>query len=66
MHFSPRHGDVNLVLEPILRTICAEAVATPTLTIETVTICSQLAPETICLPFKITLGDMLNAPGVRG
>lgn len=57
----PYMGDIHLVLEPILRTLGAEVVVPPKPTTETVTIGTQLAPETICLPFKITLGGMLKA-----
>lgn len=57
----PYMGDIHLILEPILRTIGADVVVPPEPNKDTIAIGSQLAPETICLPFKITLGNMLNA-----
>ncbi|NPV13603.1 hypothetical protein HPY86_01555 [candidate division WOR-3 bacterium] len=57
----PYMGDIHLVLEPILRTLGADVVIPPEPNKNTVAIGTQIAPETICLPFKITLGNMLNA-----
>lgn len=57
----PYMGDIRLVLEPILRTLGAEVVVPPEPNRETVARGAQLAPETICLPFKVTLGNILRA-----
>ncbi|MEO0053824.1 MAG: acyl-CoA dehydratase activase-related protein, partial [candidate division WOR-3 bacterium] len=57
----PYMGDIRLVLEPILRKLGAEVVVPPEPNRETVARGAQLAPETICLPFKVTLGNILQA-----
>jgi len=57
----PYMGDIQLVLEPILRKLGAEVIIPPEPNRETVAIGARLAPETICLPFKVTLGNILRA-----
>lgn len=57
----PYMGDIRLVLEPILRELGAEVVVPPEPNRETVARGAQLSPETICLPFKVTLGNILRA-----
>ncbi|MGQ9707300.1 MAG: 2-hydroxyacyl-CoA dehydratase [bacterium] len=57
----PYMGDISLVLEPILRHLGAEVVVPSEPNRETVALGAQLAPETICLPFKVTLGNIIRA-----
>ncbi|MGB9742636.1 MAG: hypothetical protein ACP5JB_00395 [candidate division WOR-3 bacterium] len=57
----PYMGDIQLVLEPILQELGAEVVVPPEPNRETLAAGVQLAPETICLPFKVTLGNMVRA-----
>lgn len=57
----PYMGDIYLVLEPILRTLGAEVVSPPASNKEAMALGAQLAPETICLPFKVTLGNMVQS-----
>lgn len=57
----PYMGDIYLILEPMLRILGAEVIVPPEPNTETLTLGAQLAPETICLPFKLTLGNMLEA-----
>jgi predicted nucleotide-binding protein (sugar kinase/HSP70/actin superfamily) len=54
-------GDIRLILEPILKTLGAEVVVPPEPNRETVALGARLAPETICLPFKVTLGNIVRA-----
>lgn len=54
-------GDIRLVLEPILHELGAEVIIPPEPNRETVALGAQLAPETICLPFKVTLGNIIRA-----
>ncbi|MEO0005051.1 MAG: 2-hydroxyacyl-CoA dehydratase [candidate division WOR-3 bacterium] len=57
----PYMGDIRLVLEPILHELGAEVIIPPEPNRETVALGAQLAPETICLPFKVTLGNIIRA-----
>ncbi len=57
----PYMGDIRLVLEPIMRELGATVIIPPPPNRETVALGAQLAPETFCLPFKITLGNIVRA-----
>ncbi len=57
----PYMGDIYLVLQPMLQMLGAEVIIPPEPNKETVAIGAQLAPETMCLPFKVTLGNMVRA-----
>ncbi|MEO0070167.1 MAG: hypothetical protein ABIK18_05175 [candidate division WOR-3 bacterium] len=57
----PYMGDIYIVLTPMLETLGAEVIVPPEPNAETLTLGAQLAPETICLPFKLTLGNMVEA-----
>ncbi len=57
----PYMGDIQIVLEPILRHLGAETVIPAGPNKETLALGAQLAPETMCLPFKVTLGNMVKA-----
>jgi predicted nucleotide-binding protein (sugar kinase/HSP70/actin superfamily) len=55
----PYMGSIRLVLEPILRTLGADVVRAPEPGRVTLERGARLAPEMMCLPFKVTLGNML-------
>ncbi|MBM3315725.1 CoA protein activase, partial [candidate division WOR-3 bacterium] len=55
----PYMGDIRLVLQPMLETLGCEVVTPPDPTAETLARGARLAPELMCLPFKVTLGNML-------
>ncbi len=57
----PYMGDIRLVLEPIMQELGAQVVIPPPPNRETIALGVQLAPETFCLPFKITLGNIVRA-----
>lgn len=56
----PFMGAIHVVLEPIMHELGAEVVLPPPPTDETVATGSRLAPEAMCLPFKVTLGNMVQ------
>ncbi|MEO0085952.1 MAG: hypothetical protein ABIK37_04915 [candidate division WOR-3 bacterium] len=55
----PYMGTVHMVLEPIMRELGSKVIVPPSPTDETVATGARLAPEAMCLPFKITLGNMV-------
>ncbi len=57
----PYMGDIHIVLKPIIETLGAEVITPPEPNKETLQLGTRFSPETICLPFKITLGNMLRA-----
>ncbi len=57
----PYMGDIHIILESILRHIGVETIIPPNPNKDTLAMGAQLAPETICLPFKVTLGNMVKA-----
>jgi predicted nucleotide-binding protein (sugar kinase/HSP70/actin superfamily) len=56
----PHLGTAPIALHAILQAMGAEVVLPPKLTRETIEIGARLAPETMCIPFKITLGSMVR------
>jgi predicted nucleotide-binding protein (sugar kinase/HSP70/actin superfamily) len=52
-------GSIRLVLQPMLETLGCEVIAPPEPSAATVARGARLAPETMCLPFKVTLGNIL-------
>jgi predicted nucleotide-binding protein (sugar kinase/HSP70/actin superfamily) len=60
----PYMGDIRLILEPILKELGAEVIVPPEPNRETVALGAKLAPETMCLPFKVTLGNIVRALGL--
>jgi len=56
----PYMGNIALVLEPMLRALGAEVVVPPAPTRATVELGARLAPELMCVPFKVTLGNMVR------
>lgn len=55
----PYMGSIRLVLQPMLETLGCQVVVPPEPTTATVTRGVRFAPEMMCLPFKVTLGNML-------
>lgn len=55
----PYMGSITLVLQPILETLGCQVVVPPEPTAATVARGARFAPEMMCLPFKVTLGNML-------
>jgi len=53
-------GSAPIAIEGLLRALGAEVVMPPKPTRETIELGSRLAPEMMCIPFKITLGNMLR------
>ena len=53
-------GTAPIALHALLRTLGAEVVVPPKPTRETVELGARLAPEMMCVPFKITLGNMVR------
>jgi predicted nucleotide-binding protein (sugar kinase/HSP70/actin superfamily) len=54
----PYMGTAPIALDALLRALGAEVVLPPKPTRATVELGARLAPETMCVPFKITLGNM--------
>lgn len=56
----PYMGSIRLVIAPILEAMGAQVVTPPEPSAETMAAGARLAPELMCLPFKVTLGSMLR------
>jgi len=56
----PYMGTAPIALDALLRTLGAEVILPPKPSRETVEIGARLAPEMMCVPFKITLGNMVR------
>ncbi|MCX6840767.1 MAG: hypothetical protein NTX53_00490 [candidate division WOR-3 bacterium] len=56
----PYMGTAPIALDGLLRTLGAEVVLPPKPTRATIELGTRLAPETMCVPFKITLGNMVR------
>ena len=54
-------GNVWVTLMTIFRELNIDALPAPPTTRRTLSLGVKYAPETICLPFKITLGNMIEA-----
>lgn len=57
----PHLGNLWIPLKAFFSGIGIEVVAPPPTTRKTVAIGAQLAPETACLPLKVTIGNMIEA-----
>ncbi|HDR00071.1 MAG TPA: hypothetical protein ENN51_07305 [candidate division WOR-3 bacterium] len=57
----PYMGEIRLVIAPILRELGADPVVPPPPDRESRTLGVQLAPELMCIPFKLTLGNMVRS-----
>ena len=56
----PYMGTAPIALQALIRALGAEVVLPPKPTRETVELGARLAPEMMCVPFKITLGNMVR------
>lgn len=56
----PYMGTAPIALQGLLRTLGAEVVLPPKPTRETIELGARLAPEMMCVPFKMTLGNMVR------
>ena len=56
----PYMGTAPIALDALLRMLGAEVVLPPKPTRATLELGARLAPETMCVPFKITLGNMVR------
>jgi predicted nucleotide-binding protein (sugar kinase/HSP70/actin superfamily) len=56
----PHLGTAPIALQALMQAMGADVVMPPKLTRETIEIGARLAPETMCIPFKITLGSMVR------
>jgi predicted nucleotide-binding protein (sugar kinase/HSP70/actin superfamily) len=56
----PYMGTAPIALDALLRALGAEVVMPPKPTRATIELGARLAPETMCVPFKITLGNMVR------
>ncbi|MEO0079654.1 MAG: hypothetical protein ABIK44_03140 [candidate division WOR-3 bacterium] len=56
----PYMGNIALILEPMLRELGADVVLPPPPTRATLELGTRLAPEMMCIPFKVTLGNMVK------
>ncbi len=56
----PYMGTAPIALQALLRTLGADVVIPPKPTRETMELGARLAPEMMCVPFKITLGNMVR------
>jgi len=56
----PYMGTAPIALQALLRALGVEVVLPPKPTRETVELGARLAPEMMCVPFKITLGNMVR------
>lgn len=57
----PHMGDVWLPLVTILRGVGVEPVVPPPYTKQTLSLGVRYSPEGVCIPFKLTLGSMIQA-----
>jgi predicted nucleotide-binding protein (sugar kinase/HSP70/actin superfamily) len=57
----PYMGEVRVALAPILRTLGAEVIVPPPPDREVLELGVRLAPELMCIPFKLTLGNMVRS-----
>ncbi len=56
----PYMGTAPIALDALLRALGAEVVLPPKPTRATLELGARLAPETMCVPFKLTLGNMVR------
>ncbi|MBU0493143.1 MAG: CoA protein activase [Chloroflexi bacterium] len=57
----PHIGEAYVALEVLFRTMGLDVVSPPLSSQRTLTLGSQLSPEFICVPFKVILGNMIEA-----
>ncbi|WP_371365693.1 hypothetical protein SRRS_03590 [Sporomusa rhizae] len=57
----PHMGTLSIVLKTLFTKLDCQVVAPPPITKYTMELGAQLSPETVCLPFKITLGNFIEA-----
>jgi predicted nucleotide-binding protein (sugar kinase/HSP70/actin superfamily) len=57
----PYMGNIYIPLRGILKSLGCEVVIPPKPNRQTVEIGARLSPELMCIPFKITLGNLINA-----
>ncbi len=57
----PHMGNVYVPLRTAFRELGVETVVPPPSSSRTLTLGTKYSPETLCLPFKITLGNMIEA-----
>lgn len=57
----PYMGTAPVALEGLLRRLGADVVVPPKPTRETIELGARLAPEMMCVPFKVTLGNMVRS-----
>jgi predicted nucleotide-binding protein (sugar kinase/HSP70/actin superfamily) len=56
----PHVGTAPIALEALLRSLGTEVLVPPKLTRATLELGARLAPESMCVPFKLTLGNMVR------
>lgn len=54
-------GTLSIVLETLFQSLGHETVMPPPISKRTLELGTQYAPETVCLPFKLTLGNFIEA-----
>lgn len=57
----PHMGHLDIVLETLLRGLGCQVKAPPAVTKRTLELGTKYSPETVCLPFKIVLGNFIEA-----
>lgn len=57
----PHMGTLTIVLKTLFTELGCQVVVPPPTTKYTMELGAQLSPETVCLPFKITLGNFIEA-----
>lgn len=57
----PQMGDLNIPLQTLFRELKIETLIPPPLTNKTLNLGTKYAPESACLPFKLVLGNFIEA-----
>lgn len=57
----PHMGNVNIVMEDLLKRLGTEFINPPKTTSKTIALGASLSPELACFPLKVTLGNMAEA-----
>ncbi len=57
----PHAGDMHIALEVFFREMGVEAISPPPSTARTLALGARLAPEFICVPYKVLLGNLVEA-----
>jgi len=57
----PHLGQVYIAMKAMFKTVGVETIVPPASTRRTMSLATQYSPEGVCIPFKLTLGNMIEA-----